>query len=96
MSTRMSPPRLGRGGQPARQKGSRSGMTDIFDLIAMGRTNTEIYTDEIFGPVLVVVRAPTLDDAIKPSTATTSPTAPRSSPGQAGRRASSSARCRSG
>ena len=48
------------------------------------------YTDEIFGPVLSVVRAPTYDDALqRRSTPTRTATAPRSSPTTAERRAGS-------
>ena len=65
----------------------------LFDNVT---TDMSIYTDEIFGPVLAVVRVDTLDEAIELINATPTPTAPRSSPAPGRPRATSSARCRSG
>ena len=64
-------------------------------LIDNVTTEMTVYTDEIFGPVLAVVRVATLDDAIDADQrATRTPTAPRSSLRPATRRASSSAASR--
>ena len=65
----------------------------LFDHVTPEMT---IYTDEIFGPVLVVVRANTLDEAIdarQPQSRTA--TAPRSSRARAAPRGGSSTRSKS-
>ena len=56
----------------------------------------DCYRDEIFGPVLTVVRVDTYAEALPWSTTTRTATAPRSSPATAARPASSSSTARSG
>ena len=66
----------------------------LFDRVT---TDMDIYADEIFGPVLVVLRARDLRRGHRTSsTPTRTATAPRSSPPAARRRRSSSATSRSG
>ena len=64
----------------------------VFDDV---KPEMRIYKEEIFGPVLSVVRAPDFDAPSSSSTTTNTATASRSSRATATRRASSSTACRS-
>ena len=65
----------------------------LFDRV---RPEMSIYTDEIFGPVLSLVRAKSYEEALSSSTITSTGTGPRSSPATATRRATSRPARRSG
>ena len=76
-----------------RSPGTRTASSSARRVLDDVTTEMGVYRDEIFGPVLVVLRAETFDEALDArSTPTRTATAPRSSPATAARRASSSSR----
>ena len=79
----------GRGpGRARREEGYFIGPTVLADV----QPGMEVHKTEIFGPVVVILRAGSFEEAVRSSTATSMATAPRSIPGRATGPAASSSK----